>query len=133
MSYQEFPKVLSHPQHKAAVIGQGPREKPEVYAERAAREGPPQPERWPAVTVTNIDQEEEYVAKGYLSPGRPTPAGPVGVVEYPKWVFHREEAPVIVKDAAQQEALGPGWYDTPACEDTPEPAAAAAKPKRGKK
>lgn len=66
--------------------------------------------------------------------------------EFPKWMYHRTEAAVIVDDPDQQEALGPDWAEHPAAFDVPvvvedndgdenapaAPAADASKPKRGK-
>jgi hypothetical protein len=40
---------------------------------------------------------------------------------YPSWRFHRTERAVIVADPASDEALGPGWADTPAAFFDPEP------------
>ena len=42
-------------------------------------------------------------------------------VEYPKWLYHRTEKPVIVQDPDEAEALGAGWNETPAAFDEPEP------------
>lgn len=143
-SYQEYPKVMSHPQHKAAVIGQRRDEKPEEYARRFAVEGPVAPVKLPPVTVHTREQEEEAAAKGYLPNGTPDPdayysaiAGVVAVhdyIEYPKWKYHPEEAPVIVQDAAAEKALGPGWFSNPACVAPAEDEPPAPKPaKRAKK
>jgi len=33
---------------------------------------------------------------------------------YPAWRYHAIKDPVIVADPGEEEALGPGWADTPA-------------------
>lgn len=50
-------------------------------------------------------------------------------IEYPKWLYHRTAAPVIVQDPEEHAALGEEWADTPAAfvEDAPAP---AKKPKK---
>lgn len=35
-------------------------------------------------------------------------------MEFPKWLYHATEEPVIVNDPAEEAALGGGWADTPA-------------------
>lgn len=43
-------------------------------------------------------------------------------MSYPKWVYGPKSEPVIVQDEAAREALGSGWFESPA--DFPgEPAA----------
>lgn len=32
---------------------------------------------------------------------------------YPKWKYHAKKGAVIIKNAAEEEALGKGWQDTP--------------------
>lgn len=32
---------------------------------------------------------------------------------YPRWRYHATEEALIVRSAAQDEALGPGWADSP--------------------
>ena len=32
--------------------------------------------------------------------------------EFPKFKYHATEAPRIVNDPAEEEALGPAWHDT---------------------
>lgn len=39
---------------------------------------------------------------------------------YPKWVYHRVEAPRVVNDPDEWGALGPGWTESPAF-PAPEP------------
>lgn len=43
---------------------------------------------------------------------------------YPKMKYHRLHKPVVVKDAAQEEKLGPEWASKPFPEQVPELAAA---------
>lgn len=33
--------------------------------------------------------------------------------EFPKWRYHRDGRSVVVKNAAEEAALGPGWEDKP--------------------
>lgn len=33
---------------------------------------------------------------------------------FPSWRYHRDKKPVMVKNAEEDEALGPGWEDSPA-------------------
>lgn len=39
---------------------------------------------------------------------------------YPAWRYHRTEEARVVKDAAEDAALGPEWKNTPAAFDAPE-------------
>lgn len=39
---------------------------------------------------------------------------------YPKWLYHRTQAPELVADEAAHKALGPQWAETPA-DFKPEP------------
>lgn len=42
-------------------------------------------------------------------------------MSYPKWIYHASEPARIVADAAEQEAAGPEWAETPAAfEELPE-------------
>jgi hypothetical protein len=36
------------------------------------------------------------------------------MTEFPKWKYHASEKALIVDDQAAEEALGLGWFDTPA-------------------
>lgn len=94
--YQEYPKMLVHPEHKDAI--------PDEHLAR--REGhtiitntiPGSPEVYPAVFVKDAKEEEAWKAKGYGSPVKGDPeafisaqAAPKhdsrpGIIEYPKWV-----------------------------------------------
>lgn len=35
------------------------------------------------------------------------------MISYPKWLYHKNEAPKIVKTKEEHEALGEGWHETP--------------------
>lgn len=72
----------------------------------------------------------------------PSPSLPVAYepVEYPKWLYQAGSPAVLVKDASEAGALGPGWYEDPDTAarmaqtvapsmETPQPAKRAAKPK----
>lgn len=74
MEYQEFPKTLSHPAYRPAqkicdALPGGPGSpnfgfgQPEQWS----------PAMWPPVMVTNEDQEAQYLAKGYVPAGVPSP------------------------------------------------------------
>jgi hypothetical protein len=41
-------------------------------------------------------------------------------MNYPKWVYHRTEAPRVVEDATEHLALGEGWAESPADLETPD-------------
>lgn len=45
-------------------------------------------------------------------------------IEYPKWLYHPEKEAIVVPDKEAHEALGHGWYDTPAKFPKPESAPA---------
>lgn len=121
--YQEYPKVMVHPNYKPAVIGQRPQEKDDAYAARRAIEGEARSEYMPAVTVYDRKQEEQHAALGYTPQGTPDPgayqralAGVEEVLQfaaYPKWKYHAFEEERLVENAAEEKALGPGWYDRP--------------------
>lgn len=34
--------------------------------------------------------------------------------EYPKFLYHKDKQPMIVKSIEEEIALGDGWYDSPA-------------------
>jgi hypothetical protein len=59
--------------------------------------------------------------------------------QYPAWVYHRTLAPRVVTSAAEDDALGPDWSNTPAtfaepaAEPEEEEAIADAPKKRGRK
>lgn len=42
-------------------------------------------------------------------------------MHFPSWRYHRTLEPRIVRDAAEDAALGEGWADTPAAFAEPEP------------
>lgn len=50
---------------------------------------------------------------------------------YPKWLYHKEEEPMLVKSKEQHEALGDEWKESPA--DFPAEEEGAEKPKRRRK
>lgn len=35
-------------------------------------------------------------------------------MSYPKWLYHAEKEPIVVKDQKEHEALGAGWVESPA-------------------
>jgi hypothetical protein len=74
MDYQEFPLVLNHPAHRPARrIADATRGSGNGLEEGSHGFGTPEqwePERFPQVTVTTPDQEQEYLAKGYVRAGQ---------------------------------------------------------------
>lgn len=68
MDYQEYPKTLTHPGFKPArKIADA------VQGSGMANPGMPEqwePMMWPPVLVNGADDEEYYLAKGYIAPGK---------------------------------------------------------------
>lgn len=49
--------------------------------------------------------------------------------EFPKWKYHPEKEPLIVRDADAESALGQGWFDNPGdAKDAKEAIALAESP-----
>lgn len=48
--------------------------------------------------------------------------------EYPKWMYHKTDPPVIVNDPAEEDALGKGWHDKFQGADTAPAAVTAETP-----
>ena len=48
--------------------------------------------------------------------------------EFPKVKYHRDHPSVVVKDAEEEKALGPGWAESPAGAQAPKPAVPAVAP-----
>jgi hypothetical protein len=40
------------------------------------------------------------------------------MIEFPKWKYHKDGKAQLVKSAEEEEALGPGWADSPAAFQT---------------
>lgn len=132
MSFNEYPKLMKHPQYAAAVWETLQGKGVGLFTPDTIMRSP---ERFPDVTVTNLDQERQYAARGY----RPNnvansaeyeqavleakPVDGYAFSEFPKWKYHAFNMPVIAKDAAEEQALGAGWSDTPiiSTEDDLEP------------
>lgn len=47
--------------------------------------------------------------------------------EYPKWKYHATKPAAVVKDEAEEKALGKGWEDTPAAFEKKEKTAEQGK------
>ena len=148
--FNEYPKLLKHPQHALAVF------KPLTPEEKATKglfAAIPQllsPERYADITVSNIDQEKEYASKGYRPANNANaaeydqaildqkPCDGYAFQAYPKWKYHAIEIPVVVQNAAEEAALGEGWEEAPVIateDDLPEETKVtvkAAKPKVAK-
>lgn len=120
--FQEYPKKMSHPQHVAAVWKQLEGKGKGFFAPDTVCT---QPERFPEVTVTDLNQEKMYAARGYRPNNMADPdAYELAILEtqphtgykfqpFPKWKYHAMEIPVIVQNEAEEKALGPGWADAP--------------------
>lgn len=57
-------------------------------------------------------------------------------MNYPKWLYHRTESPVLVNNPDEQEALGKSWKESPSeCTDALEAAPVTVTPQvtKGKK
>lgn len=54
-------------------------------------------------------------------------------IEYPKWLYHAEKAPQIVKSEADAKALGSDWVETPADVKKAEAPKVSKKTKEGSK
>jgi len=120
--FNEYPKVLKHPQHSPAVWKQLEGKGKGLFAPDTVCT---QPERLPDITVTDIEQEKLYASRGYRPANNPDPqayeqaildAQPFSGQDFqafPKWKYHATQIPVVVKTAAEEKALGPGWADAP--------------------
>jgi hypothetical protein len=124
MSFSEYPKAMSHPNYRPAVLSQDI-----VNADKSITKAPPgSPAQFPPVYVNNIDQEQLYASRGYVPNGTPDPeayaAAVAGVgtpvhhkhVEFPKYLYRSEDGEVVsqlVKDQAAQDKLDGFWYATP--------------------
>jgi hypothetical protein len=123
--FNEFPKVMLHSQHADAVFS---KLTPEQQAMKGLFAPIPElltPERWPNVTVFTKEQEQQYASRGYR------PANNANADEYdqailesktvdgyenndyPRWMYHAVEIPVVVKNAQEESALGVGWERSP--------------------
>ena len=118
--FQEYPKVMRHPNHQDAVWKQG--EGKGLFVSDTVMVST---EKFPNVTVFNKSQEQQYASKGYFPPNvtdadayeeailEAQPERQGKFQEFPKWKYHREELAVVVRDAKEEKALGEGWSDFP--------------------
>lgn len=122
MTFNEYPKLMKHPQYAAAVWRTLEGKGVGLFTPDTIMISP---ERFPDVTVTNLDQERQYAARGY----RPNnvansteyeqavleaqPVNGYAFSEFPKWKYHAFHMPVIVKTAEEEAALEAGWEDKP--------------------
>jgi hypothetical protein len=61
----------------------------------------------PGVVVNNADEEAAVKASWNVGNG-------VAIREdWPRYMFHATKGGKMVRDAAEMQALGPGWYETP--------------------
>jgi hypothetical protein len=120
--FQEFPKVMAHPNHRPATTRIIPNAPGTPGILKPGSEGTSV--FLPDVTVVNEDEEAQYRAKGYRPVGEADPAAyaravagapPLGVEvqAYPKWKYHAAKDACIVDTPEQERALGAGWADRP--------------------
>lgn len=128
--FQEFPKILKHPNHADAVFIQPPCKckrtpcncRTGLFAVDTVCTSP---ERYPDVTVSDQNQEEHYVSRGYRSSNIANASefekslldssvisGSVSN-EYPKWKYHPVEIPLLVNDLQEEKSLGNEWSNVP--------------------
>ncbi len=148
--FAEFPKAMHHPGHSEAKFKPLTEEEKNMKVPAFMKPVPQclALERFPPVTVSNVEQEKEYASKGYRPNNIPDPAeyeralleshNPDGYVfqAYPKWKYSKIEMAKIVNDAAEESALGEGWFDHPVEateDDLPAKVAAKAEKKPQKK
>lgn len=121
-TFQEYPKLLKHPQHMAAqwrtLEGKGVG----LFAPDTIMTAP---ERFPDVTVMTLEQEQYYAARGYRPNNvansqeyeqailESAPVEGYGFQAFPKWKYHAFELPVIVKSEQEEVVLGEDWSDSP--------------------
>lgn len=148
MSFNEYPKVMKHPAHKPAVIAKWD---PKIKDPKDQVQG--SSAKFPEVIVHNLDQEQQYAALGYKPNGISDPEAyrkamtgnetkPDGSnKEYPKFLYKADDSvesghkAQLVKDKAEETALGKGWFRTPdlakAGASSPEQAEQAQAPSAG--
>ena len=138
MAFQEYPKAMSHPQYRPAVLS---KDTTDPVTHQTIKAPPGSPAKFPPVYVNNKDQELDYASKGYVPNGTSDPeayyTATVGAdkpnthqhVEFPKWLYAKDEQGdmvitaedgaavkvqgILVKDQAQQDKLIGAWYATP--------------------
>jgi hypothetical protein len=128
MDYQDYPVVMKHPNYRPATHVQEPPDPKLPGAYKPASFGTPA--TLPDITVNTRDQEEEAASRGYVRAGVADPAAYLAAItgspapdrefhHYPKWKYHETEEPRTVNSAAEESALGPGWFDRPDLVRTP--------------
>ena len=122
MAFQEYPKKLHHPEHAPAIWKTLEGKGTGLFVPDTICT---QPERFPDVTVTTLDQEKQYASKGYRPANIPDPSEYERAIldaqpaqghafqEFPKYKYHPIKIPVIVKNKEEERALGRGWHDLP--------------------
>jgi hypothetical protein len=140
MAFQEYPKAMSHPQYRPAILSQ---DTVDPVTRQTVKAAPGQPAKFPPVYVNNKDQEEQYASLGYLPNGVSDPEAYLsstigadrpdashGPVEFPKFLYARDDdggdmhvhaetgetvrvKSLMIKDQAQQDKLVGAWYATP--------------------
>lgn len=138
MAFSEYPKAMSHPGFRPAVIS-----KDEYINGKVIKAPPGQPAKFPPVYVNNEDQEAQYSAMGYVPNGVADPdayhAAMAGIdkpatyqhMDFPKYLYQsikHEDATegdiwvadagrwtrgVLLNDEAAQDRLTGDWYATP--------------------
>lgn len=135
--FQEFPKILHHPNHRPATTRIIPNVPGTPGILKPGSEGTSV--FLPDVTVVNEDEEAQYRAKGYSPVGEADPtayaravagAPPLGmqIQAYPKWRYHATKEACIVDTPEAERALGDGWADRPDLVQIAAPAPESAAP-----
>lgn len=122
MGFQEYPKVMKHPNHAPAVYKQQPGKGQGLFAPDTVMVSA---ERFPDVTVFTLEQEKQQAALGYRPANmgdareyekailESQPGDGYNFQEYPKWKYSKTEVPVIVHSRAEEESLDGEWFDRP--------------------
>lgn len=119
--HHEYPKALVHPGYVPARMVSAEKHGPPVssdYPEAAlARLHSYVPAIWepechPPVIAKDTQDEEKYKAMGYVLPGKSdaaafsaSPPTPEEIIGWPKWLTPPQGEPMLVKSAAEEDAL----------------------------
>jgi len=125
MSFSEFPKAMTHPGYRPAVLS---KDEVDSHGRLIKKAAPGSGVRFPPVYVNNHDQELEYASRGYVPNGTSDPeayrrsAAGADIpnehkhIEFPKWLYRMVEDELeskLVKDQAAQDLLRGAWFATP--------------------
>jgi len=138
MSFQEYPKAMSHPQYQPAVISQDTVDR---ATGRTIKAPSGVPAKFPPVYVNNKDQEAQYASLGYVPNGVSDPdeylSAIIGAdqphghehVDFPKYLYTQDDdgdlqvlneggdivgvRSLLIGSQAAQDKLVGSWYATP--------------------